>query len=157
MGELLQARGLQIYPGPPGELRVASGDPVVDAAASLEVERRSPSPHGPWWSMEQAGGGRDRAVQHRIGAGYSVPLPRCQDPQPLCASTTPERRKPWRARCRETGTAGSASCLGKRTGSNPGTAPQADSTSKTATIPHMGEVDDRCKDLTELRAALRSS
>ena len=35
---------------------------------------------------------------------------------------------PWRARCRETGTAGSASGLGKRTGSNPGTAPQADST-----------------------------
>jgi hypothetical protein len=31
-------------------------------------------------------------------------------------------------RCRETGTAGSASGLGKRTGSNPGTAPQADST-----------------------------
>ena len=32
------------------------------------------------------------------------------------------------ARCRETGTAGSASGLGKRTGSNPSTAPQADST-----------------------------
>jgi transposase len=32
------------------------------------------------------------------------------------------------ARCRETGTAGSASGLGKRTGSNLGTAPQADST-----------------------------
>jgi hypothetical protein len=35
---------------------------------------------------------------------------------------------PWRARCRETGTAGSASGLEKRTGSNPGTALQADST-----------------------------
>jgi hypothetical protein len=36
---------------------------------------------------------------------------------------------PWRASCRETGTAGSASALEKRTGSNPGTALQADSTS----------------------------
>ena len=35
---------------------------------------------------------------------------------------------PWRARCRETGAAGSASGLEKRTGSNPGTALQADST-----------------------------
>jgi hypothetical protein len=35
---------------------------------------------------------------------------------------------PWRARCRETGTTGSASGLEKRTGSNPGTALQADST-----------------------------
>jgi len=34
----------------------------------------------------------------------------------------------WRARCRETGTAGSASGLEKRTGSNPGTALQAGST-----------------------------
>jgi hypothetical protein len=38
-----------------------------------------------------------------------------------------------RARCREIGTAGSASGLGKRTGSNPGTAPQADSTSRHTT------------------------
>jgi hypothetical protein len=37
------------------------------------------------------------------------------------------RKRPRRARCRETGTAGSASGLGKRTGSNPGTAPKADS------------------------------
>jgi hypothetical protein len=36
---------------------------------------------------------------------------------------------PWRARCRETGTAGSASGLEKRTVSNHGTALQADSTS----------------------------
>jgi hypothetical protein len=35
---------------------------------------------------------------------------------------------PWRACCRETGTAGTASGLGKRTESNPDTAPQADST-----------------------------
>jgi hypothetical protein len=37
---------------------------------------------------------------------------------------------PWRARCRETGTAGSASGLEKRTVSNHGTALQADSTKR---------------------------
>jgi hypothetical protein len=42
------------------------------------------------------------------------------------AEPTPGQ-KPWRARCVETCTAGSASGLGKRTGSNAGTAPQADS------------------------------
>jgi hypothetical protein len=42
----------------------------------------------------------------------------------------PPRPERWRARCRETGTAGSASGLGKRTRSNPGTAPQADSTTR---------------------------
>ena len=38
------------------------------------------------------------------------------------------RQEPWRARCVETRTAGSASGPGKRTSSNAGTAPQADST-----------------------------
>jgi hypothetical protein len=38
------------------------------------------------------------------------------------------RQEPWRARYLETGTPGSASGLGKRARSNPGTAPQADST-----------------------------
>ncbi len=38
------------------------------------------------------------------------------------------RQEPWRARCGESRTPGSVSGLGKRTGSNPGTAPQADST-----------------------------
>jgi hypothetical protein len=51
-----------------------------------------------------------------------------RSPTPGQCSTTPEWQTPWRARCRETGTAGSASGLGKRTRSNPGTAPQADST-----------------------------
>jgi hypothetical protein len=38
------------------------------------------------------------------------------------------RQRPWRARCGESRTPGSASGLGKRTSSNAGTAPQADST-----------------------------
>jgi hypothetical protein len=48
---------------------------------------------------------------------------------------------PWRARCRETGTAGSASGLEKRTGSNPGTALQADSTTALETdAPEFGDL-----------------
>ena len=73
--------------------------------------------------------GRDRTVQPRDDTDHPVPLPGQQDPQPLgprCLNHT-RRQKPWRARCVETRTAGSASGLGKRTGSNPGTAPQADS------------------------------
>ena len=41
------------------------------------------------------------------------------------------RQEPWRARCGESRTPGSASGLGKRTSSNAGTAPQADSTLST--------------------------
>lgn len=44
------------------------------------------------------------------------------------AFLNPPRQKPWRARCGESRTPGSASGLGKRTSSNAGTAPQADST-----------------------------
>ena len=49
-------------------------------------------------------------------------------PNPWTLPTTPQRQKLWRARCGESRTPGSASGLGKRTGSNPDTAPQADST-----------------------------
>jgi Group II intron, maturase-specific domain len=54
-------------------------------------------------------------------------------PQPLGLSCLNHpRQTPWRARCVETRTAGSASGLGKRTGSNPDTAPQVDSTPSRA-------------------------
>ena len=33
--------------------------------------------------VAQADGGRDRAVQHRVGTGHPIPLSRQQDPQPL--------------------------------------------------------------------------
>jgi len=49
-------------------------------------------------------------------------------PTPGPCATTPQRHRPWRARCGESRTPGSASDLGKRTESNLGTAPQADST-----------------------------
>ena len=50
-------------------------------------------------------------------------------PSPLCLRA--RRQTLWRARCGESRTPGSASGLGKRTRSNAGTAPQADSTEST--------------------------
>lgn len=50
-----------------------------------------------------------------------------------CA-TTPRWQGPWRARCGESRTPSSASGLGKRTGSNLGTAPQADSTDESGRV-----------------------
>ena len=49
-------------------------------------------------------------------------------------STRP-RQEPWRARCGESRTPGSVSGLGKRTSSNAGTAPQADSTLIASSAP----------------------
>ena len=49
-----------------------------------------------------------------------------RQPSPLCLRA--RRQTLWRARCGESRTPGSASGLGKRTRSNAGTAPQADST-----------------------------
>jgi hypothetical protein len=92
------------------------------------VERRPPTPHRPKRPVDQTDGGRDRTVQHRIGAGHPIPIPGQQDPQTL-DSAQPRlngrhRGEPFAGN----GTAGSASGLGKRTRSNPATAPQADST-----------------------------
>jgi hypothetical protein len=67
----------------PGELHLAPGDPLADAPAPLEVERRPPSPHRPARRVAQADSAGDRAVQYRVGIGHPVPLPRQQDPQPL--------------------------------------------------------------------------
>ena len=72
-------------------------------------------------------------------------------PSPLCLRA--RRQTLWRARCGESRTPGSASGLGKRTRSNAGTAPQADSTLLThrdtdamltsVTSPTVGQVDER--------------
>ena len=138
LGWLLQVRGLQAHPRIPGKLRVAPGDPLVDAAAPLEVERRPPAPHRSSRPVVQAVGGRDRAVQHREGTGHSVSIPRRQGPQPLgYRITKPPTAETAETRYRGTGTAGSASGLGKRTGSNSGTAPQADSTTWHNSRPPM--------------------
>ena len=92
-----------------------------------------------------AGNGKDVAqaaclqvtAQTTVVAGTGRPLARCR----LCSGPFPTASGPNRtcpfselSRVRdssETGTAGSASGLGKRTGSNPDTAPQADSTTWT--------------------------
>src|SRR6476659_4513703 len=78
------------------------------------------------------GGGRSR----RTGSNCSTSK-RCRSPETDGGGTqsptpgpctTPQRQELWRARCGESRTPGSASGLGKRIGSNPDTAPQADST-----------------------------
>ena len=70
----------------------------------------------------------------RVRCGRPRPLPRPQDrcrAKPVSVPPPARRRRAagWRARCGESRTPGSASGLGKRTGGNAGTAPQADSTS----------------------------
>jgi hypothetical protein len=83
LGQLLPARSLQTHPGLPGKLGVAQGNPLVDVAAPLELVGRSSPVHRPPGSVAQTDGGRDRAVQHRIGRGHPLPIPRQQNPQPL--------------------------------------------------------------------------
>jgi RNA-directed DNA polymerase len=83
MGWLLPARSLQAHPGFPGKFCLAPGDPLADETAPLDVERRPPAPHRTKRPVDQAIGGRDRTIQHRLGPGHPVLLPRRQDPQPL--------------------------------------------------------------------------
>ena len=86
----------------------------------------SPTPTGRWQPISADG--------IELFNPETVPVTRYRyrgntDPQPLDRCPNHARRqKPWRARCGESRTPGSASGLGKRTGSNAGTAPQADST-----------------------------
>ena len=51
--------------------------------APLELEGRPPTAHRPHRPVAQTLGGRDRTVQHRLGADHAIPVPRHQDPQPL--------------------------------------------------------------------------
>ena len=127
--QLFQTRGLQAHPAHAGPLRLVAGGPMAADAAPLEMEGRPPPVHHPRWAVAADHGGRDRVVQPRNGAGHPIPMARQHDPQPLDpAQPAPRRQELWRARCGESRTPGSASGLGKRTGSNPDTAPQADST-----------------------------
>jgi len=158
--KILQARSVQAHPGQPGPLRLVAGDPVAPDAAPMEVERRPPGLHHSRGAVEAGHGGRDRAVQPGSRPGHPVPLPRQQDPQPLGPRPRLMRQEPWRARCPETGTPGSASGLGRRARSNPGTAPQTDSTSSArnrqcsrVTTGFAGPGQDRCS--REVTAAAR--
>ena len=66
--------------------------------------------------------------------GHSVPLPRLPHPDPVDTinhTAIGGSSLPWRARCGESRTAGSAGGPGKRSGSNAATAPRADPTGAT--------------------------
>ena len=58
-----------------------------------------------------------------------------------------QRQTPWRARCVERRTPGSASGLGKRTESNLGTAPQADSPASSPDLPPHSRIDRGAPDV----------
>ena len=73
-------------------------------------------------------GGRGRILPDPRRNGLPLHLPGHQDPNPMATREPRLTADRWRARCREVGTAGSASGPGKRTGCNTGTAPGADST-----------------------------
>ncbi len=96
MGELLQARGLQTHTGQPGELRMAPGDQLVDAAAPLDVERRAPPTHRPdgRWRRPAADGIElfniaSVPVTRYCYRGIKIPNPldSAQPPQPAAKMT----------------------------------------------------------------------
>jgi hypothetical protein len=70
--------------------------------------------------------------QPRQGPGHPVRIPRQQDPQPLATARPRLTAETVESPLPGDRTAGSASGLGKRTGSNSGTAAQADSTKPEA-------------------------
>ena len=89
------------------------GSGFAKSSTARERELDAVMPKGcatEWWRPGSPGYRRGRP---RFTAGH--------------CSTRP-RQEPWRARCGESRTPGSVSGLGKRTSSNAGTAPQADST-----------------------------
>ena len=114
---------------------------MLRRAASLAVEavrRRLTSPNGRWRPIHADGielfnPARCRSFGIATGATRSPTLGLPHEP--------PNGRRPWRARCVETRTPGSASGLGKRTESNLGTAPQADSPSSSPDLPPHSRLD----------------
>ena len=108
----------------------------IDAsAAPLELASRPPMAHQPPRAVATHPRGRDRTGVPELRADRSVPLPGLLDAQPLGCRMNTQRQTPWRARCVERRTPGSASGLGKRTESNLGTAPQADSPASPSDLP----------------------
>ena len=75
MVHLLSPRCQQTHLRGPGPLRVASGRPVADDAASLEVDIPPPTIHRPRRPMETLVGGRNNAVRPGRGSGHPVPIP----------------------------------------------------------------------------------
>ena len=96
--------------------RLARTPAQVLPARDLAARRR--------WDQVQ---GRSQRPRH------PVPLPRLPDPDPMDTDSHHwlNNNHSWRARCGENRTPGSAGGPGKRTPSNPGTAPRADPTGIT--------------------------
>ena len=137
VGQLLPACRLQTHAGQPVPLCVVAGDAVAAQAAPLDVDRRLSPIHHSHWTVKAHRDGRDRTVQPGRGAGHPLPLPRQHDPHPL------DPAQP-RADGRNRGEPGAVkvarrvrrAALGKRARSNPGTAPQADSTGECDRAQH---------------------
>src|SRR5690554_311057 len=137
MGPLLPARGSQ------RRLPNAPAPPVVDRVeTSTETTPQTLREVGTTalLSRRPLGANRRRGgvVATDDDADRSVSLPRRRDPHPLgLSASTPALalRDSWRAGCGESRMSGSVSGLGKRTRSDPGTAPQADSPGTATTDP----------------------
>src|SRR5205085_7225808 len=86
MVHLLPARRQQAHLLGPGHVRVASGGPVADGAASLEVDGVPPTLHRPRWPVATTVGGREGPVRPGEGPGHPVPLP-TEHPDPLGADS----------------------------------------------------------------------
>jgi Reverse transcriptase (RNA-dependent DNA polymerase)/Group II intron, maturase-specific domain len=71
----------------PCPLRVASGRPVADHAAPLEVDRPPTTIHRPEGPMATVVDRREGLVQPRSGSGHPIPLPR-QHPTPWALTPT---------------------------------------------------------------------
>lgn len=105
---------------------------MAEETAPLALEAVPAAVHHPLRAVAAAVNGRHRAVQPRVGDSNSLPLPG-RDPRPMGHGKPRLTAEPRRARCVERRTPGSASGTGKRTGSNAGTAPRADSTTAWST------------------------
>ena len=129
LGELLPTRCLQSSLQRGRLLRVGA-DHVLAAEEAPHRLARAPAQVLP--ARHLAPGPRRATVPwRRHRHGHPVPLPRLPHPDPVDPINHTASRGsslPWRARCGESRTAGSAGGPGKRSGSNAATAPRADPT-----------------------------
>jgi group II intron reverse transcriptase/maturase len=128
LGQLLPSCGGQAHLWPAQGLCMVSCRALGDASAPHDVEGPSATTTRPY-RVAPCRHGRDRTVQHRFGTGNALPLAGQSYPDTVAGhSHQPHGLTSWRAGCGENRTSGSEGGLGKRTWSNPGTAPQADPT-----------------------------
>ena len=116
LGQLLQARRLQTHAQSPVTLRVVAGDPVAAQRCTAGRGRTSDagSPPPPGMDTDHGRTGSRCSTSHRCRSPDTA-TGATRSPTPGPCPTTPARQEPWRARCGESRTPGSASGLGKRT------------------------------------------